>query len=312
MSEEWVPFQERLAKGAKRSIPRGVRFVLLELSLEARSKSGVIHLPLEWSTEKAVHDLLGGNRREIVAALKVFTKPDEDGVAPIEIVRDPTRHRLVVSKWAVWAGPKSSTQRVREMRARNNNGQLSADETLPPVASCNGETLYSTEQDKTEQEMTSPHPPQGGRVSLLERLAIAFADGIAAGAGQPWSMPDANVEASFILTGLQTYKPQLRRDDEIAAWVKRSAATYRRMMGDVAEFQKGFRPSKWLEWLNAGGEKMQRRIKGTPPEQPELLATRHDQQSATIPLSDEEITRRRQKLDAANAALEARASGMKP
>jgi hypothetical protein len=164
MSEEWVPFQERLAKGDKRGLPRGVRFVYLELALEARRRSGFIDLTLGWTTEKAVHDLIGGNRREIKKALQAFTKPDEDGLAPIEIVRDESKHRLILTKWPHWAGPKSSTQRVRDYRERQRNADLSANETLHPVSRRNGETPYSTEQYRTGQERTEQPPlaPQGG------------------------------------------------------------------------------------------------------------------------------------------------------
>ena len=64
-------------------------------------------------------------------------------------------------------------------------------------------------------------------------------------------MPDANVESAVVLTAVQVHKPQLR-GAPIAEWVKRSAGTYRRVMGESGKFQRGFRPSKWLEWLNAG------------------------------------------------------------
>ena len=164
--EQWIPFQERLAKGNKRGLRRGVRFVYLELALEARRRSGIIDLTVGWATEKAVHDLIGGNKREIKQALVAFTKPDEDGVAPIEIVRDQSKHRLILTNWAKWAAPKSSTQRVREWRERQRNTHLESDETLQDVSTRNGETPYRTEQERTGQDRTkhSPLAPQGGEV----------------------------------------------------------------------------------------------------------------------------------------------------
>jgi hypothetical protein len=137
------------------------------------------------------------------------------------------------------------------------------------------DNVPGSEEKRNDEKRDPPKAPQGGPGGLIERIAKAYADGIAEGGGSPWTMPDANVEAPIVRQGLELHAPQLR-GEAIDRWVKRSAATYRRMMADVAEFQKGFRPSKWLEWLNAGGEKMQRRIKGTPPERPELLAARPD------------------------------------
>lgn len=104
MSADWVPFHRRLARGSKRSVPRGLRFVFLELSLEARLHRGVIHFPTEWSTLKSVHDLIGGKRSEIRRALDVFSRPDGDGVAPIEVQRTEYRHDLVITKWGKWIG----------------------------------------------------------------------------------------------------------------------------------------------------------------------------------------------------------------
>jgi hypothetical protein len=100
---------------------------------------------------------------------------------------------------------------------------------------------------------------------LLTKLARSYAEGIADGGNTPWSMPDAGYEAPFLLTGLQTHKPQLR-GEQIFVWVRRSAATYRRAMSESAQFQKGFRPSKWLEWLNSGQPEAnsQTRVRAVP------------------------------------------------
>lgn len=111
-------------------------------------------------------------------------------------------------------------------------------------------------------------PSQG----TLQALATAYAHGIADAAGAPWRMPDANYETPIIVEAVATHRPNLTRE-EWPRWVRRSAATYRRMMAGKAEFQKGFRPSKWLEWLNAGGERM--RLNGT--------ANGHAQHDAIIP-----------------------------
>ncbi len=147
MSADWIPFHRRLAKGPKKSIPRGVRFVLLELSLEARGTEGVLDLPITWDTVEAVHDLLGGNRRELREALKIFQKPDETGRPALRIERNPSAHRLIITKWHEWAGPKSSTERVRQHRENKRLGVAVTfhDETAEPP----------TQQDRTEQNNTT-------------------------------------------------------------------------------------------------------------------------------------------------------------
>jgi hypothetical protein len=166
MIEDWVPFHRRLAKGKKRSLPRGVRFVYLELALEARATEGTIELPLEWDTLDAVHDLLGGGRAEIKNALEAFTKVDDTGVSPLEIVKNSTQHALIVTKWGEWAGPKSSTRRVREFRERQKNAGLAPVETLRPVSHRNdGNAL----EEKRREEKTVEKAHRNG-VALLPGL----------------------------------------------------------------------------------------------------------------------------------------------
>lgn len=148
MSADWVPFHRRLAKGPKKSIPRGIRFVLLELSLEARNTHGIIDLPVDWETLDALHDLLGGDRREIRKALDIFTFRDSSGVAAIEIVKDVLRHRCVITKWAEWAGPKSGAQRQADYI---KNKQLQESVRHYAVTAVTPTLHNSTEQNTTEE-----------------------------------------------------------------------------------------------------------------------------------------------------------------
>lgn len=110
---DWIPAHRRLFRGPKRALPRGVRFVLLELSLEARQTQGRLDLPVGWETLDAVHDLLGGNRDEIEAALFAFM-----GDAII-VERTGTAHTLTIAKWDEWAGPKTGAERQRDFRDRH-------------------------------------------------------------------------------------------------------------------------------------------------------------------------------------------------
>lgn len=164
---DWVPFHRRLVQGRKKAIARGVRFVLLELSLEARPTHGVLEFPTEWDTVKAVHDLIGGDRREIKKALTVFQIPDEFGLPTIEIDRDMSHHSLKIIKWEDYAGPKSSTERSQVSRAKSAAAsdirELPVPSALRPAAATLQAKLTATPtvQDSTEQNRT-PHSDAGG------------------------------------------------------------------------------------------------------------------------------------------------------
>jgi len=117
-----------------------------------------------------------------------------------------------------------------------------------------------------EQEQEQEQDPEGGTIpegsregthpsakpSLLEQCCRAYADGIASASGAVWQMPDPNHEGPVILGVVQLHRPNLR-GTALADWIKRSAATYRRVTADDWKYQRGFRPTKWAEWLNAGG-----------------------------------------------------------
>jgi hypothetical protein len=119
MSErDWIPAHRRLFKGAKKGWPRAVRFILLELCHEARPTNGVLEFPVEWDTLTAVHDRLGGNRKEIRVALAKLQETDATGTQVIQIERDQTEHRLKIVKWDSWSGPKSGAERTEDYRKR--------------------------------------------------------------------------------------------------------------------------------------------------------------------------------------------------
>lgn len=146
MTADWIPFHRRLAKGPKRGLPRAVRFVLLELSLEARATRGVLDLPPEWSTLDAVHSLLGGDRREIEVALNAFV-----GDA-IQVERTANVHTLTIPKWDEWAGPKTGAERQADYRER----QRVTEPPLRPVTGVTPTGHNRTGQERTKQDKTDP------------------------------------------------------------------------------------------------------------------------------------------------------------
>jgi len=118
MADEWVQFWSSLCKGANRGIPRACRFVLMELSTEARRGHGVIPLGVGMSDEDAVCDTLGGDRGEVLEALKWFTS----GLDPTMVFAGPASGRcLVIVRWGEHNSTvekHKSSPRVERLRAR--------------------------------------------------------------------------------------------------------------------------------------------------------------------------------------------------
>lgn len=134
----WVRFHEEITLGSKRGIKRALRFVYMELSLAARKSKvrGKILLPKGMSDLDAVHDVIGGDRREIAAALKEFMSGEEPSLS-FETLGTTDRY-LVVTNWHRW-NPNSdiSTPRVEKHRAAH--GQSVCVEESPALAAeCNG------------------------------------------------------------------------------------------------------------------------------------------------------------------------------
>jgi len=152
---DWVPFHEQLCKGPKKGWPRAVRFVLLELAREARRTHGVLRFPPGWDLIRAVHDLLGGDRREIRKALTLFQIRDDLGQSVIEIERDVSELRLRITKFSKWAGPKTNAERQAEFK---ENRRLQDNERYRQVTE-----VTPTGQDRTVEERREepPLPPAG-------------------------------------------------------------------------------------------------------------------------------------------------------
>jgi hypothetical protein len=170
----WVKFHDELRRGAKRGIPRAYRFVLLELSLEARPGRGAIDLPLGMSDTEGVCDILGGNRREILDALKLFTA----GPDPVILFQDSNRGRQVVipswSKWNSVESAGSSTQRSRRHRRRPGDDDATK-EQRPRNDRCMADATAAqrsgngpaTPLDQSREEKINT-PPAGARAREVE------------------------------------------------------------------------------------------------------------------------------------------------
>lgn len=164
----WVRFHEELTLGAKRGIPRALRFVLMELSLKARPLGGEIELPCGMSDVDAVHDLLGGDRVEIEEALRRFTS----GRDPVLSYRDEDDRRfLLIPSWAKWnpggEAPGASTARSRKHRSTKvaqesaTTEQRAGNAAATPVAlplqpTCNADATLTRGEEREKREDQIP------------------------------------------------------------------------------------------------------------------------------------------------------------
>lgn len=162
-SSEWVKFRASLTKGAKRSLPRATRFIFLELALLARDRSGEILLAPGMTDVDAVHDLLGGNRREVADAMRhLGTALPGDEEPLISFVDDGGARYLVIPSWnRENAPPKekpgASTDRSRRHRANANATTVASPlpEPLPTVATVtqrSGDDRSSGEESREEKK----------------------------------------------------------------------------------------------------------------------------------------------------------------
>ncbi len=145
----WVRFHEELTQGAKRGIKRALRFVYMELSLAARKSKtrGKILLAKGMSDLDAVHDVIGGDRREVAAAIREFSVGAEPSLV-FETVGTGDRY-LVVINWHKW-NPNSDLSTYRVERHRDSNGQSVCPEELPALTdTCNGDQPPDTPVSET-------------------------------------------------------------------------------------------------------------------------------------------------------------------
>lgn len=171
----WIRFHDTLRKGKKRGLPRAARFIYLELASEARPLRGVVELPVGMSFDDGLHDVLGGDRRELLRLFPLLTVSGTDGEEPMVVVEGAAgAWRIVIPSWDRWNGGDDSADRVRAHRARQKTGseqdqQLgSACNALHPVSVT--EPVTPLEESRSDQ--IPPRPPQGGKPETQGSRAV--------------------------------------------------------------------------------------------------------------------------------------------
>lgn len=169
----WVPFHSSLREGDKRGLPRAVRFVYLELSLLTRPSGGRLPLPRGFKSDlDAVHDILGGDRREIRAALELLTTPldptDPRDEPMLRLSGPPERRILELPAHKRWVRPDTTAERVRRHRNRgfeqsplvgeSCNANEGVSETPSPVTDVTGQRRGEERRGKEREETQTAAP----------------------------------------------------------------------------------------------------------------------------------------------------------
>lgn len=154
---DWVPCYASLTQGRKRALPRASRFIFLELCIAAREGGGLVELTPGLDLGDSVHDVIGGNRREVHAAVEHLTAEEM-----IDCHSQPGF--LVISNWDRWKlRDATNAERQARFRERKRIGRGNAavtDATVtsnvtPTVTSnryANGRNASRSDQKRSEEK----------------------------------------------------------------------------------------------------------------------------------------------------------------
>jgi hypothetical protein len=170
----WIKFHSEIRQGKHRGIPRALRFVLLELSLEARPGRGTVDLPMGMTLLDGVHDLLGGSRREVQQALELYTAGPDPDAPTVRVEGKPGALRLVIPSWEKWNALDSSAERMRRLRqsrAVSSGGDASRD-----VTPCDAVTPLDQRREDQKREDPPVVPPRGTQLEQVGLLDVDDAE----------------------------------------------------------------------------------------------------------------------------------------
>jgi hypothetical protein len=99
--------------------------------------------------------------------------------------------------------------------------------------------------------------------SRNHQYAEAYAAGQQDASGVPFAVP---TNKSIFWPVLQAHAVdahgQPLRGEAVIAWLRASSAEYRRARASKAEFERGFAPEKWRDWLQSGKAATQQFVRG--------------------------------------------------
>ena len=258
---DWVRFHRELRQGDKRGLPRSTRFIYMELSQEARRLHGVIPLPIGMGGLDGVCDILGGNRREVVEALRTLT----DGPTPMLSFQEIDGKRvLVVTEWEKWnpadrtAAERQQRRRDEEKRKRDANRDVTRDShgldrdmsrgVTDPRAHARLSSPLPDLGEGVQGEPPTPEPAESGTMPIrtahdaMGMCADTWVEGVKAFTGKPFSGMTHGQRRTLVET-LEAHCP---KGTEITEWARARGSAFAK-----ARAGKTLSALTFADWMNS-------------------------------------------------------------
>jgi hypothetical protein len=156
-----------------------------------------------------------------------------------------------------------SADRMAKKRARNTPSHSDASDVTSVTSDDDVTVTYRGEE---KEEKDPPIAPQGGGGEISANPELArrgYAAGVRAVTKTQWHFPDKPEERRALSDVVALYAPGLR-GDMLEAKMTAIASNYAEATRERAQFEGGFKPSKCLEWFNAGAPGAKTSLRRTP------------------------------------------------
>lgn len=177
------------------------------------------------------------------------------------------RYLLVEDGWLkirnfVEAQKSSSAERMARKRQRDSGKRpiarpvtSDASDVTPVTGDARGHSDESDQEEKRREENDPPNPLGGSDgvppSGLMHDASEGYIAGVRAATEKPWGFPEVPAEWAALRTIVSIHAPGAR-SEILKTKLTIIATKYVRARKAYAQFEKGFCPSKCLEWLNTG------------------------------------------------------------
>ena len=249
---EYVSFHRWLVAGELRGLPRASRFVFMELALAARATRGRIRLARSLGDVGALHDMIGGDRAEVEAAVAELV---DARLIRIDEV-DGSRELTFTPEWTEWNRiDATAAQRNRDARARQKAKKEAERQRDGSVTRNDTEHADAALRDKGKEIKGHERSPSGitlARVTLGsasgERIAEVY-EGAVRERVADYTLAPSRRSALVELTN-STYAPA--DIAEKIAWLEKATREWIAAEGNDPIAHQGFAPHRMRVWLDAG------------------------------------------------------------
>jgi len=212
------------------------------------------------------------SRKGKVDASTVDAPPSTDASTKrLQVRTDPSTQASTVD------APPSHT-----LPPRTGTSTITSNPPTPPAGGMGGGAAEESAPESAEQvapEVQAKQAPYLG----------AYGAGVTSVTGEPWAAPTHKAESWAVGSMIKTYAANLR-GAALLAWLTETAAAYTRATLDGAQYQRGFAPSKCLDWLKSGRPAARPRGgagRAAPPQQLDPVGRMTRRWGKASPLDDE-------------------------